>query len=195
MMMNSHRDLAINFIENLDEGKKILIKEKHFLWGNLKPDCASKYKLNKHYFAESFGMIITKIIFLSTLSIEEIYEEYSINKFNQELGVICHFLCDYFCVPHNQRWEFKRAMKSHIIYEKNLAKYSKGFNEKVELIEDMNIHNIAKYLISLQREYEKKVDYTNDLVYANVVCQTVINLILNEVVVNERQRNKIMLVV
>ena len=42
MMLNTHKILAVKFIENIDDNKMSLIKEKHFVWGNIKPDCVSK---------------------------------------------------------------------------------------------------------------------------------------------------------
>lgn len=197
MMMNTHKTLAQNFIKNVDEEKMFLIKESHFIWGNIKPDCVSKYKFKKHYLDESFDMIVKKIKFLASLSIDDIYGKYSINKFNQELGVICHFLCDYFCVPHYQRWEFKNAndMKDHIIYEKNLAKVAKNFIIKKDIKSSLTAEEINKYIMDLQNEYEGKVDYENDLIYAYYICDSVINMILDHVIINDKVRNSFSMVI
>ena len=99
MMMNTHKFLAHQFINNIEEDKLFIINDGHFIWGNLKPDSVSKYKFKKHYIDESFEMITNKIKLLSSMTLDDIYKRYSINKFNQELGVVCHFLCDYFYMP------------------------------------------------------------------------------------------------
>ncbi|SLK22506.1 hypothetical protein CCH01_24320 [Clostridium chauvoei JF4335] len=197
MLMNTHKMLANNFIENVDENKLFLIKESHFVWGNLKPDCASKYKLKKHYFDESFDMIVKKIEFLSSLTVHDIYYRYSINKFNQELGVVCHFLCDYFCVPHNQRWEFKNpnAMKDHIIYEKDLAKVAKEFKITKDINSHLTSEEITKYILKLQDEYEGKIDFNHDLTFAYYVCDSIINMILDEVMLNEKIKEHFSMVI
>lgn len=195
MLMNTHKDLAVDFLVNIDGEKSCLVKENHFIWGNIKPDCASKYKLKKHYMDESFEMIVRKIHFLSSLTLEELYTTYSINKFSQELGVICHFLCDYFCVPHHNRWEFKTAMKDHVIYEKNLAKVAKGYIVKKDFDVNENIRNIERFIMTMQKEYSKKMDYKNDLDYASLVCQRVIDMILSQVLINETIRKNMRLVV
>lgn len=197
MMMNTHKALASLFIENVEKDKKFLISNRHFVWGNLKPDSVSKYKFKKHYFDESFNMIVYKIKFLSSLSIDDIFIRYSLGKFNQELGVICHFLCDYFCVPHYQRWEFKSpgAVKDHVLYENDLNKYAKSYNIKKEINSSLTCDEIRKYINNLQKEYDGKIAYEIDLQYASHICNTIINLILNKVVLNQKINNKIELVI
>lgn len=187
MLMNTHKMLAKDFIYNMDSNKKDLINENHFIWGNIKPDCASKYKFKKHYLDESLDMVIDKIQFLASLSLEDIYKKYSENRFSQELGVICHFLCDFFCIPHNKRWEFKsaNAMKEHVIYEKDLSKVAKEFKIRKDIQKNINSEEIRNYILYLQEEYEKVMDYNNDLDFAYYVCQSVINMILDEVIINE----------
>ena len=193
MMMNTHKSLAISFVENVELNKSFLINYKHFIWGNLKPDSVSKYKFKKHYFDESFNMIVNKIQFLSSLSVDDIFIIYSIGKFNQELGVICHFLCDYFCIPHYQRWEFKSpgAVKDHVLYENDLNKFSKTHKVRKELNTSLTCDDIRMYICSLQKEYEGIVSYEKDLQYASHICNTIINLILDEVILNQKLKENI----
>ncbi|MCI6693747.1 MULTISPECIES: zinc dependent phospholipase C family protein [unclassified Clostridium] len=197
MMMNTHKSLAISFVENVELNKSFLINYKHFIWGNLKPDSVSKYKFKKHYFDESFNMIVNKIQFLSSLSVDDIFIIYSIGKFNQELGVICHFLCDYFCIPHYQRWEFKSpgAVKDHVLYENDLNKFSKTHKVRKELNTSLTCDDIRVYIYSLQKEYEGIVSYEKDLQYASHICNTIINLILDEVILNQKLKENIALVI
>ncbi len=197
MMMNTHKSLAIFFIENVELDKKFLINDKHFVWGNLKPDTMSKYKFKKHYFDESFNMIVNKIKFLSSLTLDDIFIRYSLGKFNQELGVICHFLCDYFCVPHYQRWEFKSpgAVKDHVLYENDLNKFAKSYNVRKEVNTSLTFDDIRGYIYNLQNEYDGIVSYKKDLQYASHICNTIINLILNEVMLNQKLKENIALVI
>ncbi|WP_156627994.1 hypothetical protein [Clostridium tertium] len=196
-MMNTHKSLAQQFINGLGDDKSFIISSGHFIWGNLKPDAASKYKFKKHYFDESFDMIVKKIEFLSALTLDDIYIRYSVGKFNQELGVICHFLCDYFCVPHFQRWEFKSpsAVKDHVLYENDLNKYAKLCTIRRDINTSLTSEDIRKYIISLQKEYEGSVSYEKDLIYASHICNTVMHLILDEVILNQRLKEHIALVI
>lgn len=197
MMMNTHKSLAISFIENVELNKQFLINDNHFIWGNLKPDSVSKYKFKKHYFDESFNMIVNKIHFLSSLTVDDIYIRYSVGKFNQELGVICHFLCDYFCIPHYQRWEFKSpgAVKDHVLYENDLNKYSKSYIIRKDINTSITVDNIKKYIYNLQKEYNGIVSYEKDLQYASHICNTIINMILDEIVLNQKLKETTALVI
>ncbi|MGG7059280.1 zinc dependent phospholipase C family protein [Clostridium nigeriense] len=193
MMMNTHKALANVFIENVEDNKRFLISSGHFVWGNIKPDSVSKYKFKKHYIDESFDMIVKKIELLSSLTLDDIYIRYSIGKFNQELGVICHFLCDYFCVPHFQRWEFKSpgAVKDHVLYENDLNKYAKLCTIRQDINTNLKSEDIRKYIENLQKEYEGNVSYEKDLIYASHICNSVINLILDEVIMNQKLKEYI----
>ncbi|WP_411169651.1 zinc dependent phospholipase C family protein [Clostridium sp. MB05] len=197
MMMNTHKALAQQFINNVEEDKVFIINDGHFIWGNLKPDSVSKYKFKKHYIDESFEMIVKKIEFLSSLTLDDIYTRYSPNKFNQELGVVCHFLCDYFCIPHFQRWEFKsaNAMKEHVLYENELNKFTKNYNIKKDINLHLTSEEIRKYIMKLQEEYNGKSSYEKDLIYASHICSTVVNMVLNEVVLNQKLKEHIALVI
>ncbi len=107
MLMNSHFLIAKSLLNNIDNNKLFFINEKHFIYGNLKPDAVPQYVFKKHYLNESFDTIAQKINYLCSLTIDSLSRYFSVSKFSQELGVICHFLCDFFCVPHSERWEFK----------------------------------------------------------------------------------------
>lgn len=190
--MNTHMLLANNILIQANGKKVYLINKNRFIWGNIKPDCASKYKLKKHYYNESIEMILEKICFLSSISISDVYYGYGKKKFSEELGVVCHFLCDYFCLPHNQRMEFKNAahIKNHVQYENTLAKVAKSYNQKDNINRNLSIEMIQEFIVENQREYEKEQGYLNDLDYAYYICNSVVNSILNQVSRNEYLREK-----
>ena len=157
MILNTHLTISNALIENLDSSKSFFISEKNFIYGNIKPDMTSKYVLHKHYLKESFDMIIGKIKSLCKLSLDFIEKYFSISKFSQELGVICHFLCDFFCVPHSQRWEFSHSFKKHVIYEKEyFQSIAKDTNFKT--LEKTSIHHIGveEFFNKLYKEYVQK---------------------------------------
>ena len=174
MILNTHLTISNALIENLDSSKSFFISEKNFIYGNIKPDMTSKYVLHKHYLKESFDMIIGKIKSLCKLSLDFIEKYFSISKFSQELGVICHFLCDFFCVPHSQRWEFSHSFKKHVIYEKDLQSIAKDTNFKT--LEKTSIHYIGveEFFNKLYKEYVE-----NDLFFSTYMCNSVVDYILN----------------
>lgn len=182
--MNTHIIIANNILNQANGTKIYLINKKRFIWGNIKPDCVSKYKLMKHYYDESIEIILDKIKLLSSLSVEDIYYGFGKNKFSEELGVICHFLCDFFCIPHNQRWEFKHSMKKHVLYEKKLAKFAKLYRPKSYINSTLSLLNIEEFIVENQEKYKKEESYGNDLSYSYFICNSVMNMILNEIYAN-----------
>ena len=185
MLMNTHKLLANNILSFANIDMVFLIDEKKFVWGNVKPDYVSKYKLKKHFYDESIDMIVNKINFLASMSVDEIYNMYGQKKFSAELGVICHFLCDYFCFAHSERWKFKNALKRHVIYERNLSELAKDFNFSDYRDNTLKIEDVRSFIDTHLSYYEKTEGYNNDLIYAMYICNSVINTLLAEIKTNK----------
>ena len=183
MMMKTHIIISKSLINNIDSDKKNMINEKSFIYGNIKPDILSKYKLKKHYLDESYDMIRNKILYLSSLNMSALEKTFTKNLFSQEVGVVCHFLADFFCVAHSERWEFKHSMKIHIKYESNLTKVAKDYKLKNDRCR--NIEDIDEFFYRLYDEYKKNGNFEqNDLEYSTYTCNTVLNYILERIVDN-----------
>lgn len=186
MLINTHKILANNILRQASNEKVFLLDKKKFVWGNLKPDCVSKYKFKKHFYDESIEMILEKINFLSTLTVEEIYFSYGRKKFSAELGVICHFICDFFCLAHNRRWRLKSAFKKHMMYEQELNKIAKRYEFKKVDQELTNIKFVKEFIEKYILEYENLDEYYEvDLDYSFFICSNIINLVLETVLANK----------
>lgn len=191
MDIRTHLIIANKLYEELPLQRKILIKKRNFLYGNIKPDMVSKYKLTKHYREESYENILHKINTLTDLNWKTISSNKAFCNFSQELGVICHFICDFFCVPHNERWEFKHSMKSHLSYEKNLNIKAKNypFNKNIKLRINPNI-SIDEFLNTIYISYTKDTSldaYSKDLQYSYLICYLIISAILDNVFVSYKK--------
>jgi len=191
-MMNTHKTMGENIIKYANTKSVYLINNKRFVWGNVKPDCAPKYKFKKHYYDESIDMIVEKIIYLSSLTLEDVNYNMTVGKFSEELGVVCHFLCDFFCAPHYYRWEFKStsAVKQHMMYENNLAKLAKNFKPTGIINTNIEPNDIKDFIVQLQKQYDGILDYENDLTFSYYVCDSVLNMILENVFLNDNKVSK-----
>ena len=185
MILNTHLTISNALIENIDSSKSFFLSEKNFIYGNIKPDMTSKYVLHKHYLKEYFDMIIGKIKSLCKLSLDFIEKYFSVSKFSQELGVICHFLCDFFCVPHSQRWEFSHSFKKHVVYERDLQLIAKdtNFNKIIER-DSLSHTSVEEFFNKLYRQYVEKEDFENDLFFSTYMCNSVVNYILDCILEN-----------
>lgn len=177
MLMNTHLIISKSIVNNIDSNKTFFISEKNFLYGNVKPDATSKYFFKKHYLDESLDMIISKITCLCNLTVNCLSKYFSISKFSQEIGVICHFLCDFFCVAHSQRWEMSHSLSKHVNYEKNLNAFAKDLD--LSKYKGDNFNNFEIFFSKLYDEYKNSIDYKNDLYFSTYVCNSVVNYILD----------------
>ena len=184
MFVNTHILIGKSIVENINENKSFFISDKNFIYGNIKPDISSKYVLQKHYLEESLEMIFTKVEYLCTLNLDCISKYFSISKLSQELGVICHFLCDFFCVPHSRRWEMTHSMNKHITYEKELSIVAKETDLRKFKGDNIEANSFREFFNSIYLEYQSKTEYKNDLLFSNYVCNSVVDYILDAVLSN-----------
>lgn len=181
--------IARNIIKSISLSDRDIMDEKNFIRGNTKPDNISMYKLKKHYKDESFYMIVSKIHLLSSLSKQEILNSYGKKRFNQELGVVCHFLCDYFCLAHAERWEFKNKFKKHVQYELVLAKIAESYTYNYHENIDVEISDIADFINNMLVEYNAVKGFESDIIFAQYVCNSVVSTVLQRIQVNTTFRS------
>lgn len=186
LLISTHKILANNILRQAENKKVFLLDKKKFVWGSIKPDCISKYKFKKHFYDESIEMILEKIDFLSSLTIEEIYFSYGKKKFSGELGVICHYICDFFCLAHNRRWRLKSDLKKHMMYEKELNKIAKNYKFEKGSQELTDVKLVREFIEKNILEYENLDEYYEiDLIYSFFICSNIINLVLDTVLDNK----------
>ncbi|MBC2577516.1 zinc dependent phospholipase C family protein [Peptostreptococcus russellii] len=183
MMMKTHIIISKSLLDNIDDNKQFFLNNKSFIYGNIKPDIFSKYKLQKHYLDESYDMVRSKIEYLSNLDLDTLEKYYTKNEFSQEMGVVCHFLADFFCVAHSERWEFKHSLKIHVKYENGLTKVAKDYNLKND--RRQYVDDVDSFFEKLYREYKNNGNFEeNDLKYAAYICNTVTNYVLERILDN-----------
>lgn len=189
MLTKTHKMIARNIIKSISLSNRDIMDEKNFIRGNTKPDNISMYKLKKHYKDESFYMIVSKIHLLSSLSKQEILNSYGKKRFNQELGVVCHFLCDYFCLAHAERWEFKNKFKKHVQYELVLGKIAESYTYNYHENINVEISDIADFINNMLVEYNAVKGFESDIIFAQYVCNSVVSTVLQRIQVNTTFRS------
>lgn len=188
MLINTHFIISKSILENIESKKSFFISEKNFIYGNIKPDISSKYLLEKHYLDESLNMILEKIKNLCSLTLDSLKKYFSISMLSQELGVICHFLCDFFCEPHSERWRFTHSvdtMNKHVAYEKGLNTYAKKMDfSNLDL--GHRIHDdIEEFFHRLYRIYKSKsTSFEKDLSFSLHACSEIVNHIIDCILIN-----------
>jgi hypothetical protein len=147
-----------------------------FVWGNLRPDLDKKSIKCPHTLEGS-------IEFINFYEDKMTKSEMSISEFSMLLGVICHFVCDYFCIYHSEKYWRKDMMVEHIAYEMLLhAKLLKLLrsgsmnisyrHRKEESMEELLKHKLKKYK-------HCKNTITKDIIFAIEASAAVCELIIN----------------
>ncbi len=127
MKKKSHLSLARYLIESM-QNEELIRYSRSFLFGSILPDCIPSFITRRHTIEETFDILKKELI--------EIIENYDwsqgiTREFCRRLGVITHYIADYFTFPHNK--VFDGSMKEHITYEFSLMDYLKKYLTNGEL--------------------------------------------------------------
>ena len=79
-----------------------------FSYGNIYPDLTFSMCVTPHKLPESIGLLRSYV--------DELYERpMHIFEFSKKLGIAMHYVCDYFCYAHSEK--FTGSLLKHMIYE------------------------------------------------------------------------------
>ena len=123
-MSATHALYARNVQEHLSLTYGVKLKRVSFLYGAIEPDFSSMFKKYPHYLNQSLDEISERV----ELMIEglDTKKELETMAFSRELGVILHYIADYFCRVHNDiRGVPHPKNRRHIHYEQKLHKFIK----------------------------------------------------------------------
>ncbi len=96
-----------------------------FLLGNIRPDLSIKYRRIGHTRKESYEFLLQEIRELAQIPV---YGFCGI-RYSMRLGILCHYLCDYFCVVH--RDDYEGTLRNHLKYEKVLDCYFREHKQSI----------------------------------------------------------------
>lgn len=178
---DTHKIIASNIHENIYDIYDITLDKDALLWGAIAPDILPQFKLHRHYKKESLNYVVTEIVKL--IYISRFLEFRSnidpiINKIiSKKIGIISHYLSDFVCLPHAERWTFPNNMFKHMSYESQLNDYSiqHNFKKNVITVEDIDIFQdkvirlkpiIKTYIEDVIEEYSCNGGFKNDLNFA-----------------------------
>lgn len=176
MLTMSHISMAKNTLKFLKSKDLEMLDENSFIYGNIKPDNLFQKTPKKHLEEESLAFVLEQIEMLRGSDMSKNTKVLSL-----KLGIVCHYLCDYFCLPHFERWSdspiYKKTVQTlrHLNYEKILCSYvSKATMEYKE------INDLIKFLEDCKKEYVLNKSYENDIRFASLVCNSISLYILKK---------------
>lgn len=98
------------------QSRGIYLNRIAFVYGNIAPDYAPTMLVPTH-----FGKACTRAIddIANELSEHYLNDTGRVSaEYSKQLGIMCHFICDYFCFAHNK--DFSGNLKQHMAYENRL---------------------------------------------------------------------------
>lgn len=109
MIVDTHLLLSNILYKYIAKNLNFKLDRVAFAYGNIKPDFIYKEINCPHTLIESLYCV-------NKYSDKLMKDDISIRKFSINLGVICHFTCDYFCLYHRDGNE-KKGIFEHLFYE------------------------------------------------------------------------------
>jgi hypothetical protein len=180
MRKKSHISLA-QYLINSKEFQELLNHKKSFYIGSILPDCVPTFITRRHCIEDTFEILKEEI--------KKITDNYDVDKgitryYCRHLGVITHYVADYFTFPHNEI--FTGTILEHCNYEKDLK-----FALKAYVKSDMIKHNteevdsfrtvdeICDFIKKMHKEYLNALKAIKiDCMYIVDLCYRVVNAIL-----------------
>lgn len=179
MRKKSHISLAWYLINS--EGMELLGNHKgSFYIGSILPDCIPSFFVRKHTFEDSFDILEKEL--------EKLVAHFDEKKeadryFCRHLGVITHYIADYFTFPHNANYPGK--FKDHCIYEEELKHAMRSYVHSPEAIKKRlgetvySSDAILKFVRRMHEIYTRMQSVVKrDCEYIVELCHTVVDAIL-----------------
>lgn len=179
MRKKSHISLAWYLMNS--EGMSSLKRHKgSFYMGSILPDCVPSFLVRKHTMEDSFQVLEKEV--------KKLVSHFDPKKgansyFCRHLGVITHYVSDYFTFPHNANYPGK--LKDHCIYEEELKKKIRSYVHSPEAAKKRlggTVHTPDEILAFVRRMHEiytaAESVVKRDCEYIIELCHTVVDAIL-----------------
>lgn len=176
----SHTKVARLLLAYIEETCGVTFDTAAFIYGNLKPDLTGTYLKKRHNPSVMYDEVMDMI--------RDFTEAHTIRTTNGhdlsvELGVLCHYITDFFTFPHNDDL-YDRNLLAHYIYEKrtSLRISSRIDARKFErwagpVIPPFTVEALIGRIGDMHARYrEERHCISNDIVY---ICQITTMLVLS----------------
>lgn len=170
MLPQSHKIISEFVYENVRTQLGIELDKSSLIYGSIKPDFAPHLAKLDHFKPQIFDLVLDEIHLLSQIQPKE--DSSFMKAYSENIGIVTHFIADFFCLPHNDRVTYRKAtIVNHIYYEQRLHKLFKDLDHSIKITPSkFKIGNetalpIKGMIEQLHREYQLRGgSMTNDLI-------------------------------
>lgn len=184
MRKKSHVSLANHMLDGFKD--EVLISHSHmFQFGSLLPDLVPSFLTKKHRVDTTFDILEKKL-----RKVIDNYDGREILSRSRckDLGVVTHYIADYFTLPHNKK--FTGSLKDHVNYEEvlkhSMRKYVSQENVENQPLIRMtlsSVEEICEFIKNCHREYIRmsmsgqEIDCRHSVEVCRQVMEAVIELL------------------
>jgi hypothetical protein len=104
--------LARKILEAVEENVSLTLDRRWFIYGNIYPDISHYSFTVPHLPHKSMAFVLRKI---ASLCRYHVHGEKADPFYSMQLGMLCHYLCDFFCHVHSQA--YSGGKRRHLAYE------------------------------------------------------------------------------
>lgn len=179
MRKKSHISLAWYLMNS--EGMDVLKRHKgSFYMGSILPDCVPSFLVRRHTIEDAFEVLEKEF--------QKLVSHFDPEKgvtcyFCRHLGVIVHYISDFFTFPHNAH--YPGSLKDHCIYEEELKKELRSYVHSPEAVRhrgEERVQTPSEILAFVQKVHDtyKKAGSIaeRDCRYIVGLCHDVVDAIL-----------------
>ncbi|MDD3222280.1 MAG: zinc dependent phospholipase C family protein [Lachnospiraceae bacterium] len=181
MRKKSHISLANHMLTDLKE--ETLVSHNHmFQFGSLLPDLVPTFLTKKHRVDTTFDILEKKL--RKVVDNYDGREKLSRGRC-KDLGVVNHYIADYFTLPHNQK--FTGSLKDHMNYEEVLKYSMRDYvsqaniaNQPLIRMAMTSVDDICKFIKSCHEEYIEMTMNGQDIdcMHSVEVCRQVMEAVV-----------------
>lgn len=171
MRKKSHISVA-RYLVNSNGMEYLQGHKKSFYFGSILPDCVPSFITRRHCIEDTIEILQKEI--------DKVTKNYDASKglstyFCRHLGVITHYVADYFTFPHNSI--YPGNMKDHCVYEKELKHAMRAYvkiDEAKKIREKTGLFKNSDEIIAfIQKTHE---EYLHLILQVKVDCMYIVEL-------------------
>ena len=186
MVVQSHNTMSNLIFDYITENTNVHLNKFRFKIGNMSPDLPLYHSHLKHYKNQNYGYILDMI---AELMETDPTDSSLVKDYSYRLGVVCHYVCDYFCLPHHNRTYFHDKLGEHLNYEMDLHRSIKNFT-KEDFLQQFSLQYIVTNkggtpldLVELIEDFhlqymDEAPSFETDTRYAITVASTLASIII-----------------
>lgn len=180
MRKKSHISVA-RYLMNSSGMEYLQKHKKSFYLGSILPDCTPSFITRRHSIDETLDILRKEI---DKITVNYNFEKGLSSYYCRHLGIITHYVADYFTFPHNTI--FPGTLKDHCVYEEDLKhairNYVKSDEAKRVREKNGNFRTTDEIISFIKVSHEKYLNAIKeihyDCMYIVELCHRVVDALL-----------------